>query len=128
MLTVPQFAVKLVVVTLVAAVATGAEGVGDGVGVGVNAAVAVGVAVGVGVGVGVNVAVAVGVAVGVGVWVGRGLGAAERLPSTIRPHTPAAKHVIAMSLLMPRKNDWRSSLDEFVLLIFYENGETKFRK
>jgi hypothetical protein len=29
--------------------------------------------------------------------VGRGLGAAERLPSTIRPHAPAAKHAIAMS-------------------------------
>jgi hypothetical protein len=90
--------VKLVVVTLVAAVATGAEGVGDGVGVGVNVAVAVGVAVGVGV--------AAGVAVGVGVWVGRGLGAlgaAERLPPKITPHTPAAKHVIAMSRLILRK-------------------------
>ena len=78
---------KLVVVTLVARLATGAEGVdnGVGVGVGVNVAVAVGVAVGL----------AVGVAVGVGV--GRGLGAAERLPSTIRPHAPAAKHAIAMS-------------------------------
>ena len=78
MLTVPQFAVKLVIVTLVAKLATGAGGVGDGVGVGV------GVAVGVGVGVGV----------------GRGLGAAERLPSTIRPHAAAAKHAIAMSRLI----------------------------
>jgi hypothetical protein len=82
---VPQFAVKLVVVMLVARVATGAEGVGCGVGVGVNVAVAVGVAVGL--------AVDVGVAVGVGV--GRGL--AERLPSAIKPHAPAAKHAITIS-------------------------------
>ena len=102
MLTVPQFAVKLVIVTLVAALATGAEGVGDGVGVGV------------------------GVAVGVGV--GRGLGAAERLPSTIRPHAPAAKHAIAMSRLIPRKKGLAVMLEELVSLIFYGNGETKFRK
>ena len=89
MVTVPQFAVKLVTVTLVAALATGAEGLGDGVGVGVNVAVAVGVAV--------------GLAVGRGVGVGRGLGAAERLPSTIRPHAPAAKHTITMSRLILRK-------------------------
>ena len=114
MLTVPQFAVKLVIVTAVAALATGAEGAGEGVGVGVNVAVAVGVAVGLAVGV--NVAVAVGVAVGlavgvdvavgVGVGVGRGLGAlgaAERLPSTIKPHAPAAIHAIAMSRLILRK-------------------------
>ena len=106
MLTVPQFAVKLVIVTLVAALATGAEGVGDGVGVGV------GVAVGVGVGVGV----------------GRGLGAAERLPSTIRPHAAAAKHAIAMSRLIPRKKGLAVMLEELVSLIFYGNGETKFRK
>ena len=93
MLTVLQFAVKPVVVTFVAALATGAEGVGDGVGVGVNVAVAVGVAVGL----------AVGVAVAVGVGVGCGLGAAERLLSTIRPHAPAAKHAIATCRLIPRK-------------------------
>ena len=112
MLTVPQFAVKLVIVTLVAALATGAEGVGDGVGVGVGVAVGVGIAVGVGVGVGV----------------GRGLGAAERLPSTIRPHAPAAKHAIAMSRLIPRKKGLAVMLEELVSLIFYGNGETKFRK
>ena len=97
MLTVLQFAVKPVVVTFVAALATGAEGVGDGVGVGVNVAVAVGVAVGLAVGV------AVAVGVGVGVGVGRGLGAAERLLSTIRPHAPAAKHAIATCRPIPRK-------------------------
>jgi hypothetical protein len=75
-----QFAVKLVVVLLLAATATGAESVGAGVGVGV----------------GVNVAVAVGVGVGVG----RGLGAAERLPSTIRPHAAAANHAIAVTRLI----------------------------
>src|SRR5438093_1047349 len=85
----PQFAVKLVIVTLVAALA---EGAGDGVGVGV------GVAVGVGVGVGV----------------GRGLGAAERLPSTIRPHAPAAKNAIAMSRLIPRKKGLAVMLEELV--------------
>jgi hypothetical protein len=110
-----QFAVKLVVVTLVAAVA---EGAGDGVGVGVNVAVAVGVAVGGGVAVGV----------GVGVGVGRGLGAAERLPSTIRPHAPAAKHAIAMSRLIPRKKDLAVMLEELVSLSYYGNGESKFRK
>ena len=108
MLTVPQFAVKLVIVTLVAALATGAEGAGDGVGVGVNVAVAVGVAVGLAVGV------AVAVGVGVGVGVGRGLGAAERLPSTIRPHAPAAKHAIAMSRLIPRKKGFAVMLEELV--------------
>ena len=108
LLTVPQFAVKLVVVTLVAALATGADGAGDGVGVGVNVAVAVGIAVGDGLGVGV----------------GRGLGAAERLPSTIRPHAPAAKHAITMSRLILRKKGWRLSLEELVSLIFYGNGET----
>jgi len=107
---VPQFAVKLVIVTLVAALATGAEGAGDGVGVGV--------AVGVGV----------GVAVGVGVGVGRALGAAERLPSTIKPHAPAAKHAIAMSRLIPRKKRLAVMLEELASLIFYGNGETKFRK
>jgi hypothetical protein len=95
-----------------AAVAAGAEGTGDGVDVGVNVAVAVGVAVGDGVDVGVNVAVAVGVdvglavgfgLVGLGAGVGRGLGVAVRLPSTIRPHAPAAKHAIAMSRLILRK-------------------------
>ena len=106
MLTVPQFAVKLVTVTLVAALATGAEGVGDGVGVGV------GVAVGVGVGVGV----------------GRGLGAAERLPSTIRPHAPAAKHAIAMSRLIPKKKGLAVMLEELVSLSYYGSGESKFRK
>src|SRR5205823_819854 len=99
----PQFAVKLVIVTLVAALA---GGVGDGVGVGV------GVAVGVGVGVGV----------------GRGLGAAERLPSTIRPHAPAAKHAIAMNRLIPRKKGLAVMLEELVSLSYYGNGETKFRK
>jgi len=106
LLTVPQFAVKLVIVTLVAALATGAEGVGDGVGVGV------GVAVGVGVGVGV----------------GRGLGAAERLPSTIRPHAPAAKHAIAMSRLIPKKKGLAVMLEELVSLSYYGSGESKFRK
>ena len=99
---------KLVVVMLegVGVMATGAEGVVDGVGVGVNVAVAVGEAVAVGVAVAVAVAVAVGVGVdvavgvGVGVGVGRGLGAAERLPSTIRPQAPAATHAIAMSRLI----------------------------
>jgi hypothetical protein len=103
LLTVPQFAVKLVIVTLVAAAATGAEGVGDGVGVGV------------------------GVAVGVGV--GRGLGAAKRLPSTIRPHAPAAKHAIAMSRLIPRKKGLAvMMLEELVSLSYYGSGESKFRK
>ena len=106
MLTVPQFAVKLVTVTLVAALATGAEGVGDEVGVGV------GVAVGVGVGVGV----------------GRGLGVAERLPSTIRPHAPAAKHAIAMSRLIPKKKGLAVMLEELVSLSYYGSGESKFRK
>jgi len=128
LLTVPQFAVKPAIVTVVAALATGAEGLGDGVGVGVNVAVAVGVgvnvAVGVAVAVGVGVNVAVGVAVGGGVavgvevgrGVGRGLGTAERLPSTIRPHAPAAKHAITMSRLILRKKGlavikaWRSCL------------------
>ncbi len=111
-----QFAVKLVVVTLVAAVAAGAGGGGDGVGVGVNVAVAVGVAAGLAVGV------------GVGVGVGRGLGAAERLPSTIRPHAPAAKHAIAMSRLIPRKKGLGVMLEELVSLSYYGNGESKFRK
>jgi UDP-3-O-[3-hydroxymyristoyl] glucosamine N-acyltransferase len=130
LLTVPQFAVKLVTVTLLAAVATGAEGVGNGVGVGVNVAVAVGVAVGDGVGVGVNVAVAVGVGVGegLGAGVGRGLGVAERLPSTIRPHAPAAKHAIAMSRLIPRKKGLGVMLEELVSLSYYGSGESKFRK
>ena len=118
MVTVPQFAVKLVIVTLVAALATGAEGAGDGVGVGVNVAVAVGVAVGL----------AVGAGVAVGVGVGRGLGAAERLPSTIRPHAPAAKHAIAMSRLILRKKGLAVMLEENVSLSYYGNGETKFRK
>src|SRR4029077_1513423 len=91
--------------------------VGAGVPVGVAVGVAVGVTVGVavGVGVGVNVAravrVAVGVAVGVrvavgvavGVGVGVGLGFAERSPSTIKPHAPAATHAIALRRLIPRK-------------------------
>jgi len=115
LLTVPQFAVKPVLVTLVAGLATGAEGVGDGVGVGVNVAVAVGVAVGLAAG---------GGAAGVGV--GRGLGAAERLPSTIRPHAPAAKHAIAMSRLIPRKKGLGVMLEKLLSLIFYGNGETKF--
>jgi hypothetical protein len=102
LLTVPQFAVKLVTVTLVAALATGAEGVGDGVGV----------AVGVGVGVGV----------------GSRLCAAERLLSTIRPHAAAAKHAIAMSRLIPRKKGLAVMLEELASSIFYGNGETKFRK
>ena len=105
---------KLVIVTLVAALATGAEGAGDGVGVGVNVAVAVGVAV--------------GLAVGLGVGVGRGLGAAERLPSTIRPHAPAAKHAIAMSRLIPRKKGLGVMLEELVSLSYYGSGESKFRK
>jgi hypothetical protein len=118
LVTVPQFAVKLVIVTLVAALATGAEGAGDGVGVGVNVAVAVGVAVGL----------AVGAGVAVGVGVGRGLGAAERLPSTIRPHAPAAKHAIAMSRLIPRKKGLGVMLEELVSLSYYGSGESKFRK
>ena len=81
----PQFAVKLVLVTLVAALATGADGVGNGVGVGVG--------VGIGVGVGLGLA-----------------GAAERLPSTIRPHAAAAKHAITMSRLISRKKAWRLCL------------------
>ena len=121
MLTVPQFAVKLVTVTLLAALAAGAEGVGDGVGVGVNVAVAVGVAVGDGVGVGVGE--------GLGVGVGRGLGVAERLPSTTRPHAPAAKHAIAMSRLIPKKRGLAvMMLGELVSLSYYESRESKFRK
>jgi hypothetical protein len=120
LLTVPQFAVKLVTVTLVAALAAGAEGVGDGVGVGVNVAVAVGVAVGDGVGVGVGE--------GLGAGVGRGLGVAERLPSTIRPHAPAAKHAIAMSRLIPRKKGLGVMLEERVSLSYYGSGQNKFRK
>jgi hypothetical protein len=120
LLTVPQFAVKLVTVTLLAALAAGAEGVGDGVGVGVNVAVAVEVAVGDGVGVGVSE--------GLGVGVGRGLGVAERLPSTIRPHAPAAKHAIAMSRLIPRKKGLGVMLEELVSLSYYGSGESKFRK
>ena len=80
----------------------------------------------VGVAVGLTVGVAVGVAVGVGVGVG--LGFAERLPSTIKPHAPAAKHAIAMSRLIPRKKGLAVILEEFVSLIFYGNGETKFQK
>jgi len=108
----------------VAAVAAGGEGtgIGVGVGVGVNVAVAVGVAVGVAAGGGVAVGV------GVGVGVGRGLGAAERLPSTIRPHAAAAKHAIAMNRLIPRKKGLAVMLEENVSLIFYGNGETKFQK
>jgi hypothetical protein len=102
------------------------------VGVGVNVAVAVGVAVGLAVGVGVNVAVAVGVAVGLavglGAGVGRGLGTAERLPSTIKPHAPAAKHAIAMSRLIPRKKGLGVMLEELVSLSYYGSGESKFRK
>jgi hypothetical protein len=44
-----------------------------------------------------------GVAVGVGV-------AAERLPSTIRPHAAAAEHAIAVSRLIPIIKAWRSCL------------------
>jgi hypothetical protein len=69
-----QFAVKLVVVTLVAFPALGAGGVGAGVGVAVGVAVAVAVGVAVAVAVAVGVAVAVAVAVGVGVGVGLGAG------------------------------------------------------
>jgi len=74
----------------VAAMAVGGEG--TGLGVGVNVAVAVGVVVGL----------AVGVDEGLWVGVGRdlGAGAAERLPSPIRPHAAAAKHAIAMSRLI----------------------------
>ena len=88
-----------VVASADAGIAVGA-GVPVGVAVGVNVAVAVGVAVGLAVGVDVAVGV------GVGVEVGRGLGAlgaAERLPSTIKPHAPAAIHAIAMSRLIRRK-------------------------
>ena len=49
-LTLAQFAVKLLAVTLVALKAVGAAGVSAAVAVGVGVAVAVGVAVGVGVG------------------------------------------------------------------------------
>jgi hypothetical protein len=112
LLTVPQFAVKLVKVTLVAAVAAGAGGLAGGVGVGV----------------GVNVAVGLAVGVGVGVAVGRGLGAAERLPSTIRPHAPAAIHAIAMSRLIPRKKGLAVMLEELLSLSYYGSGESKFRK
>jgi|SRR5262245_54475910 len=91
----------------VAAVAVGGAGVGLGVGVGVNVAVAVAVGVGVVVG---GVAVGVGVEVGVG----RGLGAAERLPSTIRPHAPAAKHAITMNRLIPRKKGLAVMLEGLV--------------
>ena len=52
-----------------------------------------------------------GVAVGVGVGVGV---AAERLPSTIRPHAAAAKHAIAMSRLIPRKKGLAVMLEELV--------------
>jgi hypothetical protein len=119
LLTVLQFAVKLVVVTLVAKLATGAESAGGGVGVGVGVNVAVAVGVGVGE----------AVAVGVGVGVGRGLGAAERLPSMIRPQAPAAKHAIAMSRLIPRKKGLAvMMLEELVSLSYYGGGESKFRK
>ena len=63
-LTLLQWAVKLLLVTLVAPSAVGGAGVGAGVAVGVD------VAVGVGVGVGGTVGVAVAVAVGVGLGVG----------------------------------------------------------
>ena len=67
--------------------------------------------------------------VGVGVDVGVGVAAAaEGLPSTIRPHAPAAKHAIAMNRLIPRKKGLAVMLEELVSLIFYGNGETKFRK
>jgi hypothetical protein len=56
------------------------------------------------------------------------LGAAERLPSTIKPHAPAAKHAIAMNRLIPRKKGLVVMLEELGSLIFYGNGETKFRK
>ena len=80
-----------------------AVAVGVGVGVGVSVAVAVGIGVNVAVAVGVAIGVAVAVAVAIGLGVGRGLGAAERLPSPIRPHAPAAKHAITMSRLIPKK-------------------------
>ena len=54
-----------------------------------------------------------GVAVAVGV---RGAIAAERSPSTIRPHAPAAKHAIAMNRLISRKKAWRSCLRSSCLL------------
>jgi hypothetical protein len=122
---VPQFAVKLVTVTLVAALATGAEGLGDGVGV--NVAVAVGVGVNVAVGVAVGGGVAVGVEVGGGV--GRGLGTAERLPSAIKPHAPAATHAIAMSRLILRKKGLSIMLwGALASLSYYGSSESKFRK
>ena len=68
-----------------------------------------------------------GAGVAVGVGVGGGV-AAERSPSTIRPHAAAAKHAIAMSRLIPRKKGLAVMLEELVSLIFYGNGETKFRK
>jgi hypothetical protein len=71
--------------------------------------------------------------------------AAERLPSTIRPHAPAATHAITMSRVILRKKGLGVMLEELVSadaakrpstadethdlsLIFYGNGETKFRK
>ena len=78
-LTLLQWAVKLLLVTLVAPSAVGGAGVGAGVAVGVDVAVGVGVGVGlrcrlgVGVGVGVGVEVAVAVAVAVAVGVGDGI-------------------------------------------------------
>lgn len=50
-----------------------------------------------------------GVAVGVGVGV-----AAERSPSTIKPHAAAAKHAIAMSRLISQKKGLAVMLEELV--------------
>jgi hypothetical protein len=81
-LTLLQWAVKLLLVTLVAPSAVGGAGVGAGVAVGVDVAVGVGVGVGVrcGLGVGVGVGVGVEVAVAVAVGVGVGGGIAEQSP------------------------------------------------
>ena len=79
-LTLLQFAVKLLAVSLVSFRATGAAGVGAAVGVGVGGGgviVAVGVALGVAVGVAVAVALGVEVAVAVGLGVGEPNGACK---------------------------------------------------
>ena len=96
-LTLLQWAVKLLLVTLVAPSAVGGAGVGAGVAVGVDVAVGVGVGVGVrcGLGVGVGVGVGVEVAVAVAVGVGVGGGIAEQSPGpavlSIKPETVPLK-------------------------------------
>jgi hypothetical protein len=57
--------------------------------------------------------------VGVGVGVGRLLGAAERLPSAIRPHAAAAKHAITMGRLIPRKKDLAVIENSFSARLLY---------